>query len=352
MENRHREGGRRSFGRRPRQLLLRAIGQIGNHVDSLRERIRLLEAVIENFPGGISLFDSELQMVLCNEQQKSCWTIPTISSPMAFRRSKSCSGSMPCAANMAPAISRADCAGAWRWCASEKRMSTSGRGRTAPSLEVRGTPIEGGGFVTTYLDVTEQRRTQALIAHMAHHDTLTNLPNRVLFTDRLQTAIALAKRSGLIAVHYLDIDRFKPVNDTLGHQAGDALLIGDRRPPQRHGARERHGRAARRRRVRDRPDRHPRILPTPQCWRAACWPAVEPVRGRRPCRAGRRLDRNRPRPDGRHHDRRYPESRPMRRSIAARQGAVAASVSTAIPRASRRLNRPAPRAASSPTGRW
>jgi diguanylate cyclase (GGDEF)-like protein len=60
---------------------------------------------------------------------------------------------------------------------------------------------------------------------MAHHDTLTNLPNRALFADRLQTAIALAKRTGMIAVHYLDIDRFKPVNDELGHQAGDTLLV-------------------------------------------------------------------------------------------------------------------------------
>ena len=100
--------------------------------------------------------------------------------------------------------------------------------RTRPNgtiVEVSGMPIEGGGFVTTYLDVTEQRRNQALIAHMAHHDTLTDLPNRVLFTDRLHTAIALAKRSGLMAVHCLDIDKFKPVNDTFGHQAGDALLI-------------------------------------------------------------------------------------------------------------------------------
>lgn len=60
-------------------------------------------------------------------------------------------------------------------------------------VEVRGMPLSGGGFVTTYLDVTEQRRTQALVAHMAHHDTLTDLPNRALFVDRLQTAMALAK---------------------------------------------------------------------------------------------------------------------------------------------------------------
>ena len=100
--------------------------------------------------------------------------------------------------------------------------------RTRPNgtvIEVRGVPIEGGGFVTTYFDVTEQRRTQALVAHMAHHDTLTDLPNRALFSDRLQTAVALARRSGLMAVHYLDIDNFKPVNDNLGHKAGDELLV-------------------------------------------------------------------------------------------------------------------------------
>ena len=101
--------------------------------------------------------------------------------------------------------------------------------RTRPNgtvLEIRGVPIAGGGFVTTYFDVTEQRRSQATIAHMALHDPLTDLPNRMLFTDRLQTAIALAKRTGLFAVHYLDVDNFKPVNDNFGHQAGDELLIG------------------------------------------------------------------------------------------------------------------------------
>jgi len=79
--------------------------------------------------------------------------------------------------------------------------------------------------VTTYLDVTEQRRAHALIAHLAHHDVLTNLPNRALFADRLQSAISLAKRSGLTAVHYLNVDKFKPINDALGHEAGDVLLV-------------------------------------------------------------------------------------------------------------------------------
>ncbi len=92
-------------------------------------------------------------------------------------------------------------------------------------LEVRGMPIAGGGFLTTYLDVTQQRRTQQLVAHMAHHDMLTDLPNRKLLADRLQTAIAYSARGGLMAVHFLDIDNFKPVNDNMGHKAGDELLV-------------------------------------------------------------------------------------------------------------------------------
>jgi diguanylate cyclase (GGDEF)-like protein len=105
--------------------------------------------------------------------------------------------------------------------------------RTRPNgtvLEIRGMPLEGGGFVTTYLDVTEQRRNQALVAHLAHHDALTNLPNRVLFRDRLQQAMTRVRRGEVIALHYLDLDQFKPVNDTFGHAAGDALLraVSDR----------------------------------------------------------------------------------------------------------------------------
>ncbi|MET0368475.1 MAG: EAL domain-containing protein, partial [Methylobacterium sp.] len=81
--------------------------------------------------------------------------------------------------------------------------------------------------LTAVIDVTERRRAEARIAHMAHHDALTDLPNRVLFRTRLGEAIARQQRTGTGAlVLFLDLDHFKTVNDTLGHSAGDELLRG------------------------------------------------------------------------------------------------------------------------------
>ena len=91
-------------------------------------------------------------------------------------------------------------------------------------------PMVDGGLVSTTEDITEQRRSQAKIAHMALHDALTGLPNRVLHSERLDHALARARRGEMVATHMLDLDRFKHVNDTLGHAAGDKLLqmVADR----------------------------------------------------------------------------------------------------------------------------
>jgi diguanylate cyclase (GGDEF)-like protein/PAS domain S-box-containing protein len=85
--------------------------------------------------------------------------------------------------------------------------------------------VLGGFSVTT--DITEHKLAEERIQRVAHHDSLTGLPNRLLFNDRLLQAISLAKRDARqIALLYLDLDGFKPVNDTLGHAAGDELLQG------------------------------------------------------------------------------------------------------------------------------
>jgi diguanylate cyclase (GGDEF)-like protein len=82
-----------------------------------------------------------------------------------------------------------------------------------------------GGWLTTYEDVTERRRHEAEVAYMAHHDLLTGLANRTLFMEKMGEAGARLRRRGeAFTVFMLDLDRFKDVNDSLGHPAGDALL--------------------------------------------------------------------------------------------------------------------------------
>jgi diguanylate cyclase (GGDEF)-like protein len=94
-------------------------------------------------------------------------------------------------------------------------------GRT---ISVASVPMAGGGWVTTHEDITERRRSEMKIAHMARHDALTDLPNRVLLRERLQEALAHVDRGHRLAVLCLDLDQFKNVNDTLGHPIGDELL--------------------------------------------------------------------------------------------------------------------------------
>lgn len=82
------------------------------------------------------------------------------------------------------------------------------------------------GLIGISADVTERKEHEKQLEHIAHYDSLTGVPNRVLLADRLSQALARTKREkGLMAVCYLDLDGFKPVNDTYGHETGDLVLI-------------------------------------------------------------------------------------------------------------------------------
>ena len=74
-----------------------------------------------------------------------------------------------------------------------------------------------GSWVSTFADISERIKTESQVAHMALHDALTDLPNRVMFHQRLKEALFRVKRGEACAVLCLDLDRFKTVNDTLGH---------------------------------------------------------------------------------------------------------------------------------------
>ncbi|MFA7239502.1 MAG: diguanylate cyclase [Sulfuricellaceae bacterium] len=80
-------------------------------------------------------------------------------------------------------------------------------------------------YVSVLFDITERKRHEELVRYQAYHDTLTGLPNRQLFHDRLTQALLYARREGeMLGVMFLDLDRFKEVNDTFGHDVGDKLL--------------------------------------------------------------------------------------------------------------------------------
>ena len=184
----------------------------------------LLQAIVENFPGGLSVMDADLRVILMNRTARKLLDFPdrlfeagppSLEDIFRFNAGRGEYGAGEIEDQVASRMALARGAQPHAF----ERQRPDGT-----VLEVRGVPVDGGGFVTTYFDVTERRRSEAQIAYMARHDALTGLANRVLFKDRLEDDLKRVRRGESVAVLCLDVDHFKSVNDTLGHPVGDGLL--------------------------------------------------------------------------------------------------------------------------------
>ncbi len=193
------------------------------HEQQLRGANLQLDAALNNMVQGLAMFDREHRLVVANRRYAELYGLtPEQVRPGTTIREivehRSANGDLP---GKKPDDVVAAIVGHLQGNGECEYTARLADGRY---ISVSAKPMEDGCTVTTHHDISEQRRSEAKIVHMAMHDAVTGLPNRVLFNERIKQALAGARRGQTIAVHFLDLDNFKNVNDTLGHPAGDKLL--------------------------------------------------------------------------------------------------------------------------------
>ena len=188
----------------------------------LQQQKILLDTALENMSQGLCMFDADGRIVLFNERYAKMMGLPAASlrglSLLDLIKYRKAAGEIV----DDPQEFFVRVVAAAREGKSNTRVIETSAKRALRIIEQ---PMQEGGWVSTLEDITEWREAQAQISHMAHHDALTGLANRTQLVEKLQNALtALPSRGGGIAVHFIDLDRFKSVNDTFGHDGGDFLL--------------------------------------------------------------------------------------------------------------------------------